>query len=185
MNDFKKLREISEATSMVDVLNYYQIECHEAGDKHKCRCPFHDDSSPSMTIYHENDKDSWYCWVCAEGGDSFKFIREIENNDYQKAWSIICGINKIEDPNAFSIENLKPIFNRPYNVKKMEAEKSFTLMHQLAGLTREYSKKLSPDSLPQVDELLLELDTFLLEELSYADVYQYYKTFLTKLKQIK
>jgi len=46
-------------------------------------CPFHNEKTPSFTVYPENS--SFYCFGCGVGGDVITFIRRIENLDYIEA----------------------------------------------------------------------------------------------------
>ena len=66
MVDFDLLNDISHKTSMLDVLDYYGIEYqNSSADRCKAVCPFHDDHSPSLIIYinNEHDKESFCCYV--------------------------------------------------------------------------------------------------------------------------
>jgi DNA primase len=42
----------------------------------KVLCPFHNDSNPSMVVYL--DQNSWYCYVCAIGGDVYEFVGRLK-----------------------------------------------------------------------------------------------------------
>ncbi|MEG2396334.1 MAG: DNA primase [Oscillospiraceae bacterium] len=46
-------------------------------------CPFHNEKTPSFTVYPETQ--SYYCFGCGAGGDVITFIRDIENLDYIEA----------------------------------------------------------------------------------------------------
>lgn len=43
-------------------------------------CPFHNEKTPSFTVYTESQ--SFYCFGCGAGGDAVTFLRKIENLDY-------------------------------------------------------------------------------------------------------
>ena len=43
-------------------------------------CPFHNEKTPSFTVYPENG--SYYCFGCGEGGDIITFTMKMENLDY-------------------------------------------------------------------------------------------------------
>lgn len=43
-------------------------------------CPFHNEKTPSFTVYPESQ--SFYCFGCGSGGDAVTFLRKIENLDY-------------------------------------------------------------------------------------------------------
>ena len=72
-------------------------------------CPFHNEKTPSFTIYPENG--SFYCFGCKVGGDVFTFTGLIERLDYIESVKLLadkCGVmipeNDYEDN---SIQRLK------------------------------------------------------------------------------
>ena len=54
-----------------------------AGSNLVCCCPFHNEKTPSFTLYAEPSH--YYCYGCGAGGDAITFIRQIENLDYVSA----------------------------------------------------------------------------------------------------
>lgn len=46
-------------------------------------CPFHNEKTPSFTVYP--DSQSFYCFGCGAGGEVVSFIRRAENLDYYEA----------------------------------------------------------------------------------------------------
>jgi len=46
-------------------------------------CPFHNEKTPSFTVYPETQ--SYYCFGCGQGGDVITFIKNINNLDYVEA----------------------------------------------------------------------------------------------------
>ncbi len=61
-------------------------------------CPFHNEKTPSFTVYP--DTRSFYCFGCGAGGDVISFVRRIENLDYieaVKAVAQIAGMSMPED----------------------------------------------------------------------------------------
>lgn len=59
------------------------------GNSFKCLCPFHSDSTPSLTIYP--DSKSWFCFSCNIGGDIIEFVKRIEEVDFKQAMQLILG----------------------------------------------------------------------------------------------
>ena len=51
-------------------------------------CPFHNEKTPSFTVYPESQ--SYYCFGCGAGGEVINFIRRAENLDYVEAVSFLC-----------------------------------------------------------------------------------------------
>lgn len=61
-------------------------------------CPFHNEKTPSFTVYP--DTRSFYCFGCGAGGDVISFVRRIENLDYieaVKAVAQLAGMSMPED----------------------------------------------------------------------------------------
>lgn len=70
-------------SDIVEVINHY-IEVNPVGDKYKALCPFHNEKTPSLTIFPETN--SWYCFgACAEGGDAVDFVQKHEGIGFKEA----------------------------------------------------------------------------------------------------
>ena len=109
-------------------------------------CPFHNEKTPSFTVYPETE--SFYCFGCGAGGEVISFIRRIENLDYVEAVRFLCeraGMNMPEDGYDTSLAQKR---KRMYEINR-EAARFFheTLFSPegKAGLdyykSRGYSKK--------------------------------------------
>ena len=59
-------------------------------------CPFHNEKTPSFTVYPETQ--SYYCFGCGNGGDVITFIRNIENLDYMEAVKLRADRHGISMP---------------------------------------------------------------------------------------
>ena len=61
-------------------------------------CPFHNEKTPSFTVYPESN--SFYCYGCGAGGDIISFVRRMDNLDYieaVKAVAQMAGVPMPED----------------------------------------------------------------------------------------
>ncbi len=61
-------------------------------------CPFHNEKTPSFTVYPESN--SFYCFGCGAGGDVITFVRRMENLDYIEAVKSVAqsvGMSMPED----------------------------------------------------------------------------------------
>lgn len=81
--------EIKQSTSMSEVMSRYGIKIRN----NMCRCPFHDDKSPSMRVY----EDSCYCFTCAKSWDIFSFIQDMDGVDFKTAFYSLGGTYKHEN----------------------------------------------------------------------------------------
>ena len=71
-------------------------------------CPFHNEKTPSFTVYPENG--SFYCFGCGAGGDVFSFVKLIENLDYIEAVKLLAersGVTLPQDGYDDSMQKLK------------------------------------------------------------------------------
>ena len=61
-------------------------------------CPFHNEKTPSFTVYPESR--SFYCFGCGAGGDVISFVRRMDNLDYIEAVKSVAqmaGMSMPED----------------------------------------------------------------------------------------
>ena len=57
-------------------------------------CPFHNEKTPSFTVYPENG--SFYCFGCGAGGNVFTFLQQYENYSFPEAIKYLAdraGVN--------------------------------------------------------------------------------------------
>ena len=76
------LQELKFKTDIEDIISTY-VSLKRRGSTFVGLCPFHNEKTPSFTVYPETQ--SFYCFGCGAGGDAVGFIRKIENLDYMDA----------------------------------------------------------------------------------------------------
>lgn len=76
------LQELKYRTDIEDVISTY-VTLKRRGSTSVGLCPFHNEKTPSFTVYPETQ--SFYCFGCGAGGDAVSFLRKIENLDYSDA----------------------------------------------------------------------------------------------------
>ena len=76
------LEELRSRVDIESVISPY-VNLRRRGKNLVGLCPFHNEKTPSFTVYPEND--SFYCFGCGVGGDVITFVRRIENLDYLEA----------------------------------------------------------------------------------------------------
>lgn len=76
------LNELRSRTDIESVISPY-VNLSRRGRLSKGLCPFHNEKTPSFTVYP--DSQSFYCFGCGAGGDVITFVRRIENLDYVEA----------------------------------------------------------------------------------------------------
>ncbi len=83
-------------------------------------CPFHNEKTPSFTIYPENG--SFYCFGCGVGGDVITFTGLMENLDYVDSIKLLAdksGVALPQDNYDNSMQNLR---NTVYEINRETAK---------------------------------------------------------------
>lgn len=91
------LSELRARTDIESVISPY-VNLSKRGRLVKGLCPFHNEKTPSFTIY--TDSQSFFCFGCGAGGDAITFVRRIENLDYVEAVKVLAeraGMKMPED----------------------------------------------------------------------------------------
>lgn len=83
------------SNNIISIVSSY-IDLKKGGRNKKCLCPFHNEKTPSFTVYE--DTQSFYCFGCGAGGDVISFIMQIENLDYIEAIRLLANRSGITIP---------------------------------------------------------------------------------------
>lgn len=101
------LMEIKYRNDIETVISPY-VNLKRNGRILKGLCPFHNEKTPSFTVYP--DSSSFYCFGCQVGGDIFTFTKLIENLDYIEAVKLLAdrsGVTLPEDGYDDSMQRLR------------------------------------------------------------------------------
>lgn len=82
-------------------------------------CPFHNEKTPSFTVYPENG--SFYCFGCGVGGDVFTFTKLIENLDYIEAVRLLAERSGVALPENGYDDSLQKLKNTIYDINRETA----------------------------------------------------------------
>ncbi len=92
-------------------------------------CPFHDDSTPSLNVSQE--KQIYKCFACGAGGNSFTFLRDIENI------SFIEAVRQLADHAGIALPDAKPadpdqqeVFDQLYRANELAVKYFHHLLTQ-------------------------------------------------------
>lgn len=66
--------------------NFIEVK-RSAGDKKLAVCPFHNDHSPSLTIYPAGK--GYHCFSCGANGDTINLVMKLQNIDFVSAVKLI------------------------------------------------------------------------------------------------
>ncbi len=98
MIDNASIESLKNSIDIVDVIGSY-IELRKAGANYKANCPFHGEKTPSFVV--SPSKQIYHCFGCGVGGDSIKFVMELEKLSYPEA------IEKLASMHNFSLTYTK------------------------------------------------------------------------------
>ncbi len=82
-------------------------------------CPFHNEKTPSFTVYPESQ--SFFCFGCGAGGEVISFIRRAENLDYSEAVRFLCDRCGMVMPSDGYDSSLAEKRKRMYEINKEAA----------------------------------------------------------------
>ncbi len=90
------IEELRDRNDIEGVISSY-VNLKRQGKLLKGLCPFHNEKTPSFTVYR--DTRSFYCFGCGAGGEVITFIRRIENLDYIEAIKLLADRAGLQMPN--------------------------------------------------------------------------------------
>lgn len=96
------LQELKFKTDIEDIISTY-VTLRKNGSTSKGLCPFHNEKTPSFTVY--NDTQSFYCFGCGAGGDAVTFLKKIENLDYIDAVKLLAQRAGLQMPDDNSYDD--------------------------------------------------------------------------------
>jgi len=75
----RTIEAVKERADIVDVVGEHVV-LKKKGREFVGICPFHDDTSPSMTV--SPAKQFYYCFSCGAGGNAIKFLMELQRSSF-------------------------------------------------------------------------------------------------------
>ncbi|MCI5556569.1 DNA primase [bacterium] len=76
------IQEVVARNDITEVVGQY-VQLRRRGRTYTGLCPFHNEKTPSFTVYP--DTQSFYCFGCGAAGDTINFVRKINNLGYVEA----------------------------------------------------------------------------------------------------
>ncbi len=120
--------QVRLSTDIVDVVGDH-VALTRRGKNFVGLCPFHDDSTPSLNVSQE--KQIYKCFSCGAGGNSFTFLRDIENI------SFIEAIRQLADRAGIALPDAKPtdpdqqeVFDQLYRANELAVKYFHHLLTQ-------------------------------------------------------
>lgn len=96
-NSFRNIyQDIFNQASVREVMESYGLAIEKHGKSYRTICPFHDDSTPSLSI--RNDDKVWKCFACNESGNAISFVQKYENKILHNAsFTTLDAMQKVVD----------------------------------------------------------------------------------------
>lgn len=112
------IEEIKYRNDIESVISPY-VSLKRRGKNLVGLCPFHNEKTPSFTVYPENG--SFYCFGCGAGGDVFTFTRLIENLDYIEAVKLLAEKSGVTLPQDGYDDSMQRLKNTIYDINRETA----------------------------------------------------------------
>lgn len=113
------INEIKYRNDIENVISPY-VNLKRRGKNLVGLCPFHNEKTPSFTVYPENG--SFYCYGCGIGGDVFSFVRQIENLDYIEAVKLLAERSGVVLPQDGYDDSMQKLKNTVFEVNRETAK---------------------------------------------------------------
>lgn len=112
------IQQIRDRNDIESVIGSY-IDLKRRGKNLVGLCPFHNEKTPSFTVYPETT--SYYCFGCGAGGEVISFIRNIENLDFTEAIKLLADRAGLKIPDTDYDDSASKMRRRIYEANREAA----------------------------------------------------------------
>lgn len=109
MIDNEIIEDIKSKADIVSIVGQH-AQISKKGRNYWAVCPFHEDTSPSMSVSPE--KQIYKCFVCGAGGNAFKFLQEFKNISFVEA------VHDVADQIGYDKSKLGQLRQKKVDVKQ-------------------------------------------------------------------
>ena len=121
------------------------IALKRAGGRYLACCPFHNERTPSFTVFP--DTASYYCFGCGEGGDIITFTMKYKNLDYREAVYELADRARLRVPEDRQVSNEgRKRRERLLEMHKIAAKHFYNNLKEQGNPCLEYVKSRGLDS---------------------------------------
>ncbi len=113
-----------------DVISSY-VDLKRAGRNVKGLCPFHNEKTPSFTVFP--DTKSFYCFGCNASGDAISFIMRIENLAYVEAVKLLADRAGMAMPDEGYDDSFAKLKVRILNANREAARFYYSMLREEKG----------------------------------------------------
>lgn len=90
----EQIERIKHAVPIERVVGAY-VELRSSGNKFVGLCLFHEDHTPSFTIYPETE--TFHCYGCGAHGDVLNFLQRVEHLSFRQALGVLEGLHSNDE----------------------------------------------------------------------------------------
>ena len=112
------IQQLRDRNDVESVIGSY-IDLKRRGKNLVGLCPFHNEKTPSFTVYPETA--SYYCFGCGAGGEVINFIRNIENLDFTEAVRLLADRAGLQLPQENYDDTTAKLRRRIYEANREAA----------------------------------------------------------------
>lgn len=131
LEEFEK-DKIKGLVDIVSLFSSFGVELKQKGSSFIGQCPWHEDSTPSLSVNRENGL--YNCFGCGESGDAFTLVQKMKNIGFSESVAYLKGLNGTVQVK----QNVKP--------KPSVARKSSPVAPQLTDLVVHWQSRLAESS---------------------------------------
>ena len=125
--DDSLINDVLKHADIVKVVSAY-LPVIRKGKDYLAKCPFHDDTNPSMHISPELQ--IFKCFVCGTSGNAIGFVRKYEHLSFREAMKKVAEICGYSDPRLEGMDETRVI--DPRRVPLVKCLKDLTTYYQYA-----------------------------------------------------
>ncbi len=89
---------VKSRINIIDIIGEY-VKLTKAGSRFKACCPFHQEKTPSFVV--NEDRQTYHCFGCGQGGDVFSFVMEMEGMGFREALMLLAEKAGVEIQNNY------------------------------------------------------------------------------------
>lgn len=89
---------VKSRINIIDIVGEY-VKLTKAGSRFKACCPFHQEKTPSFVV--NEDRQTYHCFGCGQGGDVFSFVMEMEGVGFREALMLLAEKAGVEIQNNY------------------------------------------------------------------------------------
>lgn len=86
LTDFKEKIDIAKKIDIVEIIGTY-VELKKSGDRYIGLCPFHNEKTPSLTVFVNGN--NYHCFGCSAHGSTINFLMDFEGLTFRQTVEVL------------------------------------------------------------------------------------------------